>query len=70
MPIDEALGLVGRGARPLGALRLFVRAFAERRRPAARPRIQTGDIRPNITPEDLLRALAGMVYNVYDTPDW
>ena len=32
--------------------------------------IQTGDIRADITPEDLLRALLGMVYNVYDTPDW
>jgi AcrR family transcriptional regulator len=32
--------------------------------------IQAGDIRADITPEDLLRALAGMTYNVYDTPDW
>lgn len=27
-------------------------------------------IRADITPEDLLRALAGMAYNVYATPDW
>ena len=32
--------------------------------------VQAGDIRADITPEDLLRALAGMSYNVYDTPDW
>ncbi len=32
--------------------------------------IAAGDIRADITPEDLLRALAGMSYNVYDTPDW
>ena len=32
--------------------------------------IKADDIRADITPEDLLRALAGMVYNVYDTPDW
>ena len=32
--------------------------------------VKAGDIRADITPEDLLRALAGMVYNVYDTPDW
>ncbi len=29
-----------------------------------------GEIRADITPEDLLRALVGMSYNVYDTPDW
>jgi AcrR family transcriptional regulator len=29
-----------------------------------------GEIRTDITPEDLLRALVGMSYNVYDTPDW
>ena len=29
-----------------------------------------GEIRMDITPEDLLRALVGMSYNVYDTPDW
>jgi AcrR family transcriptional regulator len=27
-------------------------------------------IRADITPEDLLRALVGMSYNVYDTPGW
>jgi AcrR family transcriptional regulator len=32
--------------------------------------VRAGDIRSDITPEDLLRALAGMSYNVYDTPDW
>ena len=32
--------------------------------------VKAGDIRADITPEDLLRALAGMCYNVYDTPDW
>jgi AcrR family transcriptional regulator len=32
--------------------------------------IEADEIRADITPEDLLRALAGMVYNVYDTPDW
>lgn len=30
----------------------------------------TNEIRKDITPEDLLRALVGMSYNVYDTPDW
>ena len=29
-----------------------------------------GEIRADVTPEDLLRALVGMSYNVYDTPDW
>ncbi len=29
-----------------------------------------GEIRADIMPEDLLRALVGMSYNVYDTPDW
>ncbi len=29
-----------------------------------------GKIRTDVTPEDLLRALVGMSYNVYDTPDW
>ncbi len=32
--------------------------------------VQTGDIRADITPDDLLRALAGMTYNIYNTPDW
>ena len=27
-----------------------------------------GEIRADVTPEDLLRALVGMSYNVYDTP--
>ena len=31
---------------------------------------EAGEIRADITPEDLLRALVGMSYNVYDTPDW
>src|SRR5271166_4425705 len=31
---------------------------------------EAGEIRTDITPEDLLRALVGMSYNVYDTPDW
>ena len=31
---------------------------------------RAGEIRADITPEDLLRALVGMSYNVYDTPDW
>ena len=31
---------------------------------------KAGDIRADITPEDLLRALVGMSYNVYDTHDW
>ena len=31
---------------------------------------KAGEIRADITPEDLLRALVGMSYNVYDTPDW
>src|SRR5271169_2272721 len=31
---------------------------------------KAGDIRGDITAEDLLRALVGMSYNVYDTPDW
>ncbi len=31
---------------------------------------KAGEIRTDITPEDLLRALVGMSYNVYDTPDW
>jgi AcrR family transcriptional regulator len=31
---------------------------------------KAGDIRADITPEDLLRALVGMSYNVYDTPNW
>jgi AcrR family transcriptional regulator len=31
---------------------------------------KVGDIRADITPEDLLRALVGMSYNVYDTPNW
>jgi AcrR family transcriptional regulator len=32
--------------------------------------VKAGEIRGDITPEDLLRALLGMSYNVYDTPDW
>jgi AcrR family transcriptional regulator len=32
--------------------------------------VAAGAIRADITPDDLLRALAGMSYNVYDTPDW
>jgi AcrR family transcriptional regulator len=32
--------------------------------------VEAGEIRADIAPEDLLRALAGMSYNVYDTPDW
>jgi AcrR family transcriptional regulator len=32
--------------------------------------VKAGEIRADITPEDLLRALVGMSYNVYDTPDW
>ncbi len=31
---------------------------------------RAGEIRTDVTPEDLLRALVGMSYNVYDTPDW
>jgi AcrR family transcriptional regulator len=31
---------------------------------------KAGEIRTDITPEDLLRALVGMSYNVYDTPNW
>src|ERR1700735_2400976 len=31
---------------------------------------KAGEIRTDITPEDLLRALVGMCYNVYDTPNW
>jgi AcrR family transcriptional regulator len=31
---------------------------------------KAGEIRADITPEDLLRALVGMSYNIYDTPDW
>jgi AcrR family transcriptional regulator len=31
---------------------------------------KAGEIRSDITPEDLLRALVGMSYNVYDTPNW
>jgi AcrR family transcriptional regulator len=31
---------------------------------------KAGEIRTDITPEDLLRALVGMSYSVYDTPDW
>ena len=31
---------------------------------------RAGEIRADITPEDLLRALVGMSYNVSDTPDW
>jgi AcrR family transcriptional regulator len=31
---------------------------------------KAGEIRADVTPEDLLRALVGMSYNVYDTPDW
>jgi len=31
---------------------------------------KAGEIRTDVTPEDLLRALVGMSYNVYDTPDW
>ncbi len=31
---------------------------------------EANQIRKDITPEDLLRALVGMSYNVYDTPDW
>jgi AcrR family transcriptional regulator len=31
---------------------------------------KAGEIRADITPGDLLRALVGMSYNVYDTPDW
>jgi AcrR family transcriptional regulator len=32
--------------------------------------VTAGEMRADITPEDLLRALVGMSYNVYDTPDW
>jgi len=31
---------------------------------------EANEIRKDITPEDLLRALVGMSYNVSDTPDW
>ncbi|MBV8323889.1 MAG: TetR/AcrR family transcriptional regulator [Hyphomicrobiales bacterium] len=31
---------------------------------------KAGEIRADITPEDLLRALVGMSYNVHNTPDW
>ncbi len=31
---------------------------------------RAGEIRTDVAPEDLLRALVGMSYNVYDTPDW
>ena len=31
---------------------------------------KAGEIRTDVGPEDLLRALVGMSYNVYDTPDW
>lgn len=32
--------------------------------------VEAGEIRADITPDDLLRALAGMSYNVADTPGW
>ena len=32
--------------------------------------VTAGEMRSDITPTDLLRALVGMSYNVYDTPDW
>jgi AcrR family transcriptional regulator len=32
--------------------------------------IAAGEIRKDITPEDLLRALVGMCYQMYDTPEW
>jgi AcrR family transcriptional regulator len=32
--------------------------------------VKADEIRADITPEDLLRALVGISYNVYDTPDW
>ena len=32
--------------------------------------VAAGEIRADISAEDLLRALVGMCYNVYDTPDW
>jgi AcrR family transcriptional regulator len=32
--------------------------------------VRAGEIRADITPEDLLRALVGVSYNVSDTPDW
>jgi AcrR family transcriptional regulator len=31
---------------------------------------KAGEIRADVTAGDLLRALVGMSYNVYDTPDW
>lgn len=31
---------------------------------------KAGEIRADITPEDLLRALVGMTYNVYGAPNW
>ncbi|MBV8422124.1 MAG: TetR/AcrR family transcriptional regulator [Hyphomicrobiales bacterium] len=32
--------------------------------------VKADEIRADITPEDLLRALVGMSYNVHNTPDW
>jgi AcrR family transcriptional regulator len=32
--------------------------------------IAAGEIRADITPEDLMRALVGMCFNMYDKPDW
>lgn len=32
--------------------------------------IVAGEIRPDITPEDLIRALVGMCYSTHDTTDW
>jgi hypothetical protein len=32
--------------------------------------VKAGEIRADVTAEDLLRALVGMAYNVYDTPEW
>ncbi len=32
--------------------------------------IAAGEIRADITPEELLQALVGMCYNMYNKPDW
>jgi AcrR family transcriptional regulator len=32
--------------------------------------VQAGEIRADVPPEDLLRALVAMCYNMYDRPDW
>ena len=48
---------------------VFIRSADKGRRRAVGPRDRRGEIRDDISPEDLLRALVGMCY-LHDQPGW